>query len=363
MLYEAVLLEHLTDAVVASDRDYILTAWNKAAESLYGWKAEEVIGKTGLDILQTEFPDGDKSGVLASLAENGYYFGEASQLRKDGTRIPVEVKSIVLHDQAGRITGYLSLNRDISERNRSRENLIDGLARIEVQRRLLEQREQERLQIARDLHDGPIQELLAVSLELKELLTDDIPNEISEKLSVIDQAIKAQIIELRNYAGELRPPILANFGLGKAIRAHVETYQARHPEIKIRFDEQQVGGLLPDDTRVALYRIYQESLANIAKHAEASEINIRFVKTEDHATLEIADNGRGFHVPSNWLNLARHGHLGLVGIQERAEALGGSVSLISRPGEGSTIRVTVPLLKTDLPAADSLDRDEIPMQL
>jgi PAS domain S-box-containing protein len=119
--YQAALLANTHDAIVASDEHYRLTTWNAAAESLYGWKAEEVLGRFGLDIIQTEYPGVDKREMLRTIAEIGHWRGEVTQARKDGTRIPVEVASIVLHDESGRITGYVSVNRDITERKRAEE--------------------------------------------------------------------------------------------------------------------------------------------------------------------------------------------------------------------------------------------------
>ena len=122
--YQAVLLANTYDAIIASDEHYRLTAWNAAAESLYGWKEEEVLGRLGLDVIQTEFPGVEKSEMLRTIAEIGLWRGEVTQARKDGTRILVEVASIVLHDESGRITGYLSVNRDITERKTAEENSI-----------------------------------------------------------------------------------------------------------------------------------------------------------------------------------------------------------------------------------------------
>ena len=114
--YQAALLENINEAVIASDAQFRLTAWNKTAELIYGWKAEEVLGRYGMDIIQTEYPDGDKALVLKHIESNGYYRGEATQVRKDGPRFSVEISSIVLRDDHGQTSGYVSVNRDISER-------------------------------------------------------------------------------------------------------------------------------------------------------------------------------------------------------------------------------------------------------
>ena len=127
--YQAALLANVNDAIVASDAQYRLTAWNAAAESLYGWKAEQVLGQLGLDITQTEYPDMDKAEMLRIIAEIDRWRGEVTQARKDGTRIPVEISSMVLRDESGQITGYVSVNRDITERKRA-EKKIRELAKF-----------------------------------------------------------------------------------------------------------------------------------------------------------------------------------------------------------------------------------------
>ncbi|MGB8657169.1 MAG: PAS domain S-box protein [Candidatus Zixiibacteriota bacterium] len=121
--YQAQLLAIVNDAVVASDAQYRLTALNAAAESMYGWKAEEVLGRLGLDITRTEFPGVDKAEMLRAIAERGSWRGEATQARKDGTRFPVEVSSVVLRDATGKVTGYVSVNRDITQRKEA-ENAL-----------------------------------------------------------------------------------------------------------------------------------------------------------------------------------------------------------------------------------------------
>ena len=117
--YQAQLLDNVNDAIVGSDEEFRITAWNASAESMYGWKQEEVLGRSGLDFLQTEWPQEDADEMRRKIASIGRWRGEASQKRKDGTWFPVEISSIVLHDESGKITGYLSVNRDISERKQS----------------------------------------------------------------------------------------------------------------------------------------------------------------------------------------------------------------------------------------------------
>jgi signal transduction histidine kinase len=99
---------------------------------------------------------------------------------------------------------------------------------------------------------------------------------------------------------------------------------------------------LSERVRLALFRIFQHSVSNVLRHARATELKIHFALGEENITLEIKDNGQGFELPARWIQLARKGHLGLVGAAERAEALGGKLKIISAPGKGTMIRVIVP---------------------
>jgi len=121
--YQAALLANVNDAIVASDHQFRLTAMNAAAESLYGWKAEEVLGQSGTEIFRTEWPSVDADEMRRKITEIGYWRGEATQVLKNGARIPVEISSMVLRDKSGQITGYVSMNRDITERKRLEEAL------------------------------------------------------------------------------------------------------------------------------------------------------------------------------------------------------------------------------------------------
>jgi PAS domain S-box-containing protein/putative nucleotidyltransferase with HDIG domain len=128
--YQADLLESVNDAIVASDAQYRLTSWNAAAETLYGWKAEEVLGRTGLEITRTEWPDADAESMRRSIAKLGHWRGEATQVRKDGTRFPVELSSFVVHDDSGNITGYVSAIQDITRRKQTEARMKDQLEHL-----------------------------------------------------------------------------------------------------------------------------------------------------------------------------------------------------------------------------------------
>jgi PAS domain S-box-containing protein len=121
--YQSYLLENVNDAVTGSDQDYIIRFWNRGAENMFGWKAEEIVGRLGRDILRSEFLNTDRDTVLKILAETGRWKGEARQYHKDGSSFISEISSITLRDENGKITGYVSVQRDISDRKRAEEEI------------------------------------------------------------------------------------------------------------------------------------------------------------------------------------------------------------------------------------------------
>lgn len=228
-----------------------------------------------------------------------------------------------------------SLREEIASRRQA-------TARLQVQRQLLEQREQERLRIARDLHDGPLQEVIALVYALEVLLQSCNDPAVCETLQETLEIALQVTRELRQFAGELRPPALARFGLKKAIASYLENFQKKHPNLRLEAHLDSNGDQLSETTRLALYRIHQEALNNIVKHAGASRVQVWLQADGERVRLRIEDDGRGFEPPAGWLELADDGHLGLVGMQERAEAAGGQLEIWSRPQQGTRIQVTVP---------------------
>ena len=328
--------------VMISDADGKLYQANDYYLDLIGYtRAEFDRGLVRWDaVTPPEFLPLDRQ-ALGELHEQGVCRPyEKQYLRKDGSRVWVLINDAVLPGEEELIVGFV-LN--IDERKRVEKQSRDHEVQIEMQRRLLSEREEERLGIARDLHDGPLQDLIAAQFVVQGMQDEEDPQRLKEQAAELRQMLSGLLRELRNFAMDLRPPVLTAFGLERGIRSHLELFENRHPEIRIHFSAHQVGQLTPSNVRIALFRIYQESLNNIVKHANATDIWITFTKDEDTAIMEIRDNGEGFEIPHDWLDLARRGHLGLVGMRERALAVGGDVEIASQPGKGTVLRVIAPI--------------------
>ncbi|MDQ2693108.1 MAG: sensor histidine kinase, partial [Chloroflexota bacterium] len=225
-----------------------------------------------------------------------------------------------------------ALKDEITSRRRAQAEVA------ELRGRLAESRESERLLLAQELHDGPIQDLFALSYKM----TASPESAQVPAIKTVQDDVMRIIGTLRRLCEELRPSALISHGLETAIQSHLEQFKQQYPAYHIEVDLDK-DSRLPERVSLALFRIYQQALANIVRHAQADRIFIGFRVEGRQAVLEIHDNGRGFEVPVSWIDFAREGHLGLVGAIERAEAVGGEVAVTSAPGSGTQIQVTVPL--------------------
>ena len=229
-----------------------------------------------------------------------------------------------------------TLESEIAERKRIEGELA------ELQRRLIDNLENERLELARELHDGPMQELYGLGFQLDTLNSDFLAGQGAAAVADLKVNLLKVIQSLRTISRELRPPALAPYGLEKAIRSHADTLRQSNPDLNIHLSLDADGQQLPEPVRMSLFRIYQTAITNVIRHARAQHAEVRFSFDRDQALLEIEDDGQGFEVPKRWITLARQGHMGLVGAAERAEAAGGKLQVDSLPGRGTRIRVVVP---------------------
>jgi signal transduction histidine kinase len=209
----------------------------------------------------------------------------------------------------------------------------------ELRRLLHQNRETERRHIASELHDGPLQELAGLSMELA-LLAHTLTNEDTTAYVLGLRTRQERIAQqLRAINQSLRPPVLVHFGLLVAIRTHTESLRALpdHPQISTELAEEI--NPIPEEISIPLFRICEHALKNVLQHARAQTIYVRLQEKSQQLHLEIEDDGCGFALPTRWLEFARSGHLGLVTMMEYAEASGAQFEIHSQPGTGTLIRV------------------------
>ncbi|MDY7079673.1 MAG: histidine kinase [Chloroflexota bacterium] len=210
-----------------------------------------------------------------------------------------------------------------------------------LQRQLLRSREAERARLARELHDSPIQALVGLNIQLGLLLAvGGKGSPPAEGLESIRAEVRELLSDLRQVCVELRPPMLDTLGLGAALRALAQDWSAQSG-VTVHLDLPTDATLRPlsGETAVNLYRVVQEALSNVTRHAEARRITIRLAWEDTRLILIVQDDGHGFVMPTDFHSLTAQGHFGLVGMQERVDLIGGTLTVESVPGQGTTVRV------------------------
>lgn len=321
---------------------------NPAFQAMVGYTAAELRQRDYLEITHPLDKKGSRklfNDLVAGKREN--YFIEKRYIHKEGEVMWGRMTASLVPGQDGAAKFVISIVENITVSKQIEAELS------ELQQRLRGGREMERLRIAQDLHDGPLQEIIGVSYQVQELVNSTQEDANREQLRAIRRALHNLAHSVRTICGELRPPTLAPFGLEKTIRSHLEEFQKSHPELSVSHKLTRDGQSLPEHTRIVLFRVYQESLNNILRHAQAKTVKIRFRLTSQKAVLEIQDDGSGFELPNSWVRFARQGHLGLVGTMERTKEVGGSLEILTAPGGGTLIRASVPVKEegTALPVA------------
>ncbi len=202
--------------------------------------------------------------------------------------------------------------------------------------------EEERKRIARDLHDDTVQSLIAINQRL-ELLKEtlDEPKEARSRLAEVKTMVTGAIASVRQFSRDLRPLTLEDLGLTSAMQ-YLVNQLAQSEGIDVHLEVEGQPENLPADMEVAIYRILQEALNNVKKHAHANEVNVLAQFTEQQVSLFISDNGVGFDVPENMTDFASSGSFGIMGLEERAHLFGGKVIVDSMPQNGTSIHLVIP---------------------
>ncbi len=314
----------------------------------FGMKGENAIGKTDEELNRVE----DVGGLVAlkqSVLDTGIGRRQEIQYVRDGSVYTFDITVEPTRDEQGEITGLTVAAVDITEHLRREKKALQNQVRVELQRRLLEQREQERMTLARDLHDGPIQTLAATAMDLEMVRAAFDDPVLQAELSRIDRHIKDAGKELRDVVSELRPSQLHAVGLSHSIELYAEEFQRKHPELKLSLHLAHDRDRFSRYAALSLFRICQEALNNVVRHAAATTVSVHLSFSDDCAVLEIRDNGKGMESLPDLMALTTAGHYGLAGMKERAEAVDGEFRLISAPGSGTAVIVSVPVKREGSP--------------
>lgn len=337
----AAIVESSNDAIVSRDRDGTIVSWNAAAARMFGWTAQQAIGRSIRLIVPPE-----RIGALRPLVERamrGEHVRpvESTFLRRDDARIQAYVTLSGIKNERGDVFALAHTINDITDLKRKEEALEEYSMRLrKLSVRLLEVEEAERRSISRELHDRIGQDLSALNLifgMLRSQLPEESKTAAMARLKDMQGLLGAIVVNVRDIMSELRPPVLDDYGLLAALR-HLLAKFAERTTIFADVKGDELSPRLPSVVETAMFRISQEALNNIAKHAQAQKVEVSLNEDSGRVTLEIADDGVGFNSEGMLQSKATWG---IITMRERAETVGIGFRVESAPGSGTRVVLEV----------------------
>lgn len=329
--------EHALDAIMIIDNDGRYVRVNHAACELTGYSGDELLTLRVADLTPAG-ADSELREAWASFMAVGKQSGEWVLLRKDGTTVTVEYRAAANFEPGLHATVF----HDISPRKRAEEALVGANAQLQkLSSRLFQVQEEERRHLAREIHDQIGQALTAARLNLETALQMDgtaMAEMVKAGLAVVEELLK----QVQQISLDLRPPLLDDLGLVPALRWYLDR-QAQRGKLEVEFFADEKLERMEAEIETACFRVAQEALTNVVRHAHAERVTVELVRTPDALHLTVRDNGLGFDVAAAEQGARAGKSLGLIGMRDRVSLLGGEVDCKSSPDGGTEIHAFFPL--------------------
>lgn len=337
----ATVLENTSDFVTLMDLDQRTIFANKAARKVLKYKdSDDLSHKKFLDCLPAKSKTYFTDNIFPVAFVQGVWRGEDVWINNEQKKIPVSQVILVEKPKNG-MSGFIaSISRDISEAQNKELEIKQMNEQLRALAASLQNiREEERSNIAREIHDDLGQQLTAIKIDVSWIEKQIQGNkEVSEKLKNIILMLNDTVKSIRRISTQLRPSILDDLGLIEALKWQAEEFQKRYG-IAIHFVCSKERLVLDSGIATGLFRIFQEAFTNIARHANATLVEVSLGIVDQEIALRIQDNGKGFERPEARTQKT----LGLLGMKERALMMGGSFEINNSPGKGVIILINVPL--------------------
>jgi PAS domain S-box-containing protein len=341
-------IENSPTFCVAINEDGRIVKMNKAMLDTLGYKREEV---TGRDYISMFIPERDRD-LLAEIFKRHIKMRESTInenniIAKDGREFIVEWHAgPVIYDE-GEYAYHLGVGINITERKRMENALRESEHNLRViSAQLMAAEEKERSRISRELHDELGQALSILKLDVGSIMRKLQPDQgiLQRECKKIRDYIDDVIENVRRLARDLSPAIIEDLGLSIAIRELIDSV-SKYYRVESSLQCEEIDNFFSPENKIAIYRIFQESLNNIVKHAHATHIATFIEKQEDHVIFKIKDNGIGFNIQETGLSMRKKRGLGLATISERVKMLGGSFDVKSEKGKGTQVTYIIPVKK------------------
>jgi PAS domain S-box-containing protein len=331
------LFENAIDGIWMHDLEGNFINANKAAIKMIGISWDELYHGNAKDFLSKEsleLAHRVRTKLLNNEPVEQPY--EQRVIRRDGTDVYIQLSTSIIYDK-GKPAGFQNIARNITEQKKLNDNL-----RFYLQQATRAQ-EEERKRISHELHDDTIQALVVLSRQLDALATgsNGLSAEVKKRLEELWQQTDSILQGVRRLSQDLRPAAIDRLGLLPAVQwlaDEVTKYSGVATSVNILGKEHR----LSEEVAIALFRVIQESLRNVWRHSGATKAEITLEFTDKRTKITIHDNGKGFILAGKVGDLAKQGKLGLAGMQERVQLVGGTMQVESEPGKGTMITVEAP---------------------
>lgn len=325
-----------------------IARWNSGAQKIKGYGPDEIMGRHFSIFYPPEDIEAGKPQRELALAEaQGRVEDEGWRVRRDGSRFWANVVITAVRDPSGKLLGFAKVTRDMTEQKRLAE--LEHASELSAQ--IQSVREEEQKRIARELHDDLGQQLTALKMGIA-MLEDASesglePAQVAAQSRLLQRQIDSMMASIRRIASDLRPPMLDDLGLIAAVEWLADDFTHRS-HVDVTTDLQMQDIALTKFAATAIFRMVQEALTNVARHAAATEVRISMSHTDEFCSVTIDDDGRGATLDDP----SRRRSFGLLGMRERARQLNGTLSIVSAPGQGFRLSIRLPINAISSDAAE-----------
>lgn len=339
------IFETAADGMRIVDREFTVRRANDTFASLAGMDKRAIIGKKCYEVFRGHLCDTPGCPLTRVLNDEEMITYDSDKQRADGTMVPCIVTATPFRGPNGELIGIVEDFKDISDRRRTERDLMNSQHRLrELTCHLQMAREDERSRIAREIHDELGQALTALKMDLHwiGMRLPATEQELREKTETMTKLIGDTIKSVRRICSELRPTILDDFGLSAAIEWQAEEFSKRSG-ISYRIDSRPEEIVLDQKRSIAIFRLFQETLTNIARHADATSIEIELSEQNGIFRMLVHDNGKGIDLSQE----RKSDSFGLIGMQERIRELAGEFNILPGSAGGTTVSATIPANETE----------------
>jgi PAS domain S-box-containing protein len=337
------LVENISEGIVMQNQKGVITYANKRFLDMIGYTEEEVLGKPitrflgGGLLKRRELQEASKENDIRRATE-------VSWKRKDGDRIFTILSPKNIYNEKDQLKGRVSVLTDITDRRQAEKDLHRSRELLRMLSRHLQTiREKESKRIAREIHDELGQQLTALKMDLSWISSkvdpdDEDAKKFLQKINAMSSLVDNTIQTVQKISAELRPGLLDDLGLVPALEWLAQEFENQtNVQCRLQLHCEMVD--LDPDCSTAIFRISQEALTNVYKHAKATRVNISLKEENDDLVLKIKDNGKGITADEVFGSTS----LGLMGMRERVRPFGGAVNISGKPKKGTTLMVTLPV--------------------